>query len=93
VTQPSTIALEVRRWTPLRGRLHQFTTVICDIPEPGPRDADEWRRWAVANLEDIAPRDGWQAGRYHFRAEVRDETDHPVEVLAQDHWQYEGSPA
>ncbi|GAA1878616.1 hypothetical protein GCM10009836_70000 [Pseudonocardia ailaonensis] len=88
-----TIALEVRMWTPLRGRLHDFTTVVCDAPDPAPRDTDEWHRWAVAHLEEVAPRDGWQPGRYHYRAEIRDEAERVETVLSQDHWQYDGTMA
>ncbi|WP_345418578.1 hypothetical protein [Pseudonocardia xishanensis] len=85
---PDTLTVDVQMWTPLRGRLHDFTTLECDTPRPLPRDDDEWHRWAVAVLDAVARRDDWQPGRYYFRAEVLDDAGRQAEVLTQDHWEY-----
>ncbi|WP_181783706.1 hypothetical protein [Pseudonocardia pini] len=85
---PETLDIDVQMWTSLRGHMHDFTTVVCDSPDPAPRDADEWHRWAEAHLLAVADRDGWQPGRYHFRAEIKDAVDRTAEVLTQDHWEY-----
>lgn len=85
---PETLNIDVQMWTSLRGRLHDFTTVVCDAPDPAPRDTDEWHRWATEYLQVVAETDGWQPGRYYYRAEVRDDADRTAQVLMQNHWEY-----
>jgi hypothetical protein len=85
---PEELTIDVQMWTPLRGNLHPFTSVVCETPDPAPRDGDEWKRWAAASLLAVADRDHWQPGRYYFRAEITDDADRTAEVLAQDHWEY-----
>jgi hypothetical protein len=85
---PETLSIDVRMWTSLRGRLRDFTTVVVDAPDPAPRDAAEWRRWATEYLRVVAEEDGWQPGRYYYRAEVRNESDRTEQVITQGHWEY-----
>jgi hypothetical protein len=90
---PATLSIEVQRWTPMRGRLHQFTTVVADTPQPPPRDADEWHRWSEALLTSVAERDAWQSGRYHYRVQTprdpdRIDADPESGAIIQDHWEY-----
>jgi hypothetical protein len=86
VELPETVNIDVQMWTPLRGRLHDFTVVVADTPRPAPRDADEWHRWTEAVLVDVAERDGWQSGRYYFTAE-----GDGLGIVARDHWEYQAA--
>lgn len=80
--------LEVQMWTPLRGQLRPFTEVICDAPDPLPTDATTWQDWAAAYLDVVAAHDDWQAGRYHYSAERRDEGGHTLQVFARGYWEW-----
>jgi hypothetical protein len=86
VELPQIVTIDVQMWTPLRGRLHDFTTVEADTPVPPPRDAVEWQRWTEAVLGDVAERDRWQSGRYYFTTEAGG-----LGMVARDHWEYQAA--
>jgi hypothetical protein len=74
--------LDVRMWTGLRGTFHPFMDVACPAPEPLPTVVGVWQQWAVACLGTVAAAEGWQAGRYHYSAEQRDDGGHALAVFA-----------
>jgi hypothetical protein len=83
-----TVWLDVSMWTGLRGTFHPFMDVACEAPDPPPVDAGEWQQWACSYLTGVAQREGWQAGRYAYSAERRDDGGHPVEVLTRGQWEW-----
>lgn len=87
-----TVWLDVQMWTGLRGNFHPFMDVACEAPDPPPRDPAEWQQWANAHLDAVAQREGWQAGRYAYRAERRDDDGHPVDVLTRGQWEWNARP-
>ncbi|MGD9987498.1 hypothetical protein [Pseudonocardia sp.] len=80
--------LDVQMWTPLRGSMHPFTDIECDVPDPVPDVPLVWERWALDHLAAVASHDGWQPGRYHYTAERRDRGGHAVEVFARGYWEW-----
>lgn len=85
-----TVWLDLQKWTSLRGHLQPFTDVMCDAPDPAPQDVAGWQAWAVAYLDVVAKYDNWQAGRYHYSAELRDDGGHTLQVFARGYWDLEG---
>jgi hypothetical protein len=83
-----TVWLDVSMWTGLRGNFHPFMDIACEVPEPPPADPGEWQQWATSSLSAVAEKEGWQAGRYAYRLERRDEGGHPVEVLTRGQWEW-----
>ena len=83
-----TVWLDVRMWTGLRGNFHPFMDVACDAPDPPPIVAAEWQRWAHSYLGAVAQEESWQAGRYAYSAELRDEDGRTVEVLTRGQWEW-----
>ena len=79
--------LDVQMWTGLRGAFHPFIDVACDAPEPLPAAPGDWQRWAGAHLDAVARHEGWQAGRYHYSAERRDDDGRTLEVFARGLWE------
>ncbi|OLT11481.1 hypothetical protein BJF78_04770 [Pseudonocardia sp. CNS-139] len=80
--------LDVRKWTGLRGTFHPFIEVDCQVPEPRPVSGDEWQEWATAQLHAVASRERWQAGRYAYTAERRDEDGRSFEELTRGQWDF-----
>lgn len=85
--------LDVSMWTGLRGDFLPFTDVACDPPDPAPRSVQEWQEWAAHYLAVVAEQDGWQAGRYHYTAERRDDDERTVEVIVHGHFSWDPQPA
>jgi hypothetical protein len=83
-----TVWLDVQMWTPMRGRMHPFTTVVCDAPDPAPRTTADWQTWAAAYLEIVAGKDDWQPGRYHYTAELRDDGGRTAQVFTRGQWNW-----
>jgi hypothetical protein len=80
--------LDVQMWTGLRGNFQPFTEVVLDAPDPVPSSPDEWQHWVARSLAEVAAQDGWQAGRYFFSAELRDDNDRTTQVLSQGQWEW-----
>ena len=74
--------LDVQMWTGLRGNFRPFMDVSCPVPEPLPTVVGVWQQWAVTSLSTVAAAEGWQAGRYHYCAEQRDDGGHALTVFA-----------
>jgi hypothetical protein len=83
-----TVWLDVQMWTGLRGTFHPFIDVACEAPDPMPAGTGEWQQWAGAHLGAVAQLEGWQAGRYAYRAERRDDGGHTLEVFARGQWDW-----
>jgi hypothetical protein len=62
--------------------------VDCRAPDPAPVSAGEWQQWATAQLGAVALRERWQAGRYAYVAERRDEDGRSVELLTRGQWEW-----
>ncbi|WP_246631301.1 hypothetical protein [Pseudonocardia nigra] len=80
--------LDVQMWTGLRGTFHPFTDVACEAPDPLPAIEGEWQRWASQYLGVVAMQEGWQAGRYAYSAERRDDGGHTLKIFARGQWQW-----
>jgi hypothetical protein len=80
--------LDVQKWTGLRGNFHPFIEVDCRAPDPAPASAGEWQQWATAQLGAVALQERWQAGRYAYVAERRDEDGRSVELLTRGQWEW-----
>ena len=83
-----TVWLDVSMWTGLRGTFHPFIDIACEAPDPPPGDEGEWQQWATSYLSAVAQEEGWQAGRYAYRAERRDAGDHATQVLTRGQWEW-----
>jgi hypothetical protein len=83
-----TVWLDVSMWTGLRGNFHPFMDIACEVPDPPPADPGEWQQWASSSLGAVAQQEGWQAGRYAYRVERRDDGGHAVEVLTRGQWEW-----
>jgi len=80
--------IDVSMWSGLTGKLQPFTDIKCDPPEVGPTGVDNWRVWALAQLEHIAAQDDWQPGRYHYTVEQRDPSGRPLDAYAHGIWEW-----
>ncbi len=80
--------LHVQMWTGLRGTFHPFLDVACDPPVPVPAIEGDWQTWAVLNLESVAAHEQWQAGRYPYTAERRDDGGRALEVFVHGVWDW-----
>lgn len=80
--------LDVHMWQPLRGNLHPIADVECETPEPPPHNPDEWHEWAGECLREVADKDNWQSGRYHFTVQERDGDGRSTKEHAQGFWEW-----
>jgi hypothetical protein len=80
--------LDVKKWTPLRGIFHPFIEVDCKVPDPAPASRSEWQQWATEQLSAVAQQESWQAGRYAYIAERRDEDGRSMELLTRGQWDW-----
>lgn len=80
--------LDVKKWTGLRGHFHPFIEVDCKAPDPAPTSPAEWQQWATEQLGAVAQLERWQAGRYAYIAEWRDEDGRRMEVLTRGQWDW-----
>ncbi|HEY0574725.1 MAG TPA: hypothetical protein VGD73_11550 [Pseudonocardia sp.] len=80
--------IDVSMWSGLSGKPQPFTEIKCDPPEVAPTGVDDWRDWALAQLEQIAAQDDWQPGRYHFTVEQRDPSGRPLDAYAHGIWEW-----
>jgi hypothetical protein len=80
--------LDVQKWVGLRGVFHPFIEVDCEAPDPLPGSGSEWQQWATEQLRAVAVRESWQAGRYAYTAERRDEHGYRFELLTRGQWDW-----
>ena len=80
--------LDVHMQQPLRGNLHPIADVECESPEPAPDTMEQWHMWADDCLREVADKDNWQTGTYHFTVQERDGEGRPLRELAQGFWEW-----
>jgi hypothetical protein len=80
--------LDVHQWQPLRGNLHPIADVECEPPDPAPETPDAWHDWAAACLAEVADKERWVSGRYHFTIQERDDEGHALDEIAQGYWEW-----
>ena len=86
----SSLWLDVQMWQPLRGNMLPISDVECESPDPAPTSPQDWHGWAGECLREVADKDGWQPGRYHFTIQQRDSEGRPLEDLGQGFWEWAG---
>ncbi|TCK20290.1 hypothetical protein [Pseudonocardia endophytica] len=80
--------LDVHQWQPLRGNLHPIADVECEPPDPAPDSPAGWHDWAGECLTEVADKDRWQSGRYHFTVQERDDEGRNLNEIAQGYWEW-----
>ena len=61
---------------------------LCEPPDPEPASSAAWHDWAGECLTEVADKDRWQSGRYHFTIQERDDAGRNLNEIAQGFWDW-----